>query len=451
MAIAHWNVKLCNLLLDRRMNTKLCDFGFAFYGSAKLALDAQFSTDILGTPPCMSPQLLMKVPYNLYKANIFATGVSLFLMFSEEYPLQRTTDQEVILAQQQRDYPQFLRSRFSQTMLAKGGIVATAKTSGPPKLQVLERKTRAKPSKTEHSKGLLTVSSKISPLKSFLSGSDSILLVYGQSGSVFKHQSPRPQILPQQQPKPEEYFSLSSQSNVKVMVSPRKTSPLSPIPPPEQRQNNCSQQQQTTSSATNGHYHYQPPSNNNSSANSIFASSSSSTTTTTSHSEAPTRGHRSRKQTLPQLDVSLPNPQNELPDSDDQEPATDEIPPQPPIASTSSSSSVASAPLPPPLPQNEPMLLPPVNALTCVTFFCRHCQRFPSLPGGQEAVDAHRNAHQGRQTSDANTGISRLPRYLPNAFAVSGVKRANDGAGVAGEIALAVEVGAGVGSGDSGS
>ncbi len=52
-----------------------------------------------------------QVPYNLYKANIFATGVSLFLMFSEEYPLQRTTDQEVILAQQQRDYPQFLRSR----------------------------------------------------------------------------------------------------------------------------------------------------------------------------------------------------------------------------------------------------------------------------------------------------------------------------------------------------
>ncbi|KAH9389460.1 Transcription factor COE1 [Tyrophagus putrescentiae] len=234
--------------------------------------------------------------------------------------------------------------------------VATAKTSGPPKLQTL--------------------------------------LVYGQSGSVFKHQSPRPQILPQQQPKPEEYLSLSFQSNVN--------------------------QQQSTSSATNGHHRYQPPSNNNSSANSTSASSSSSATTTTNHSEAPTRGHRSRKQTLPQLDVSPPNPQNELRDSDDQEQAADEVPlpppPPPPIVSTSSSSSVASAPLPPPPPQNELMLLPPVNAFTCVTFFCRHCRRLLSLPGGQEAVDAHRNAHQGRQTSDANTGISRLPRYLQKCF-----------------------------------
>ena len=52
-----------------------------------------------------------QVPYNPYKADIFATGVNLFLMLSEKYPLQRTTDWEVILAQQQRDYPQFLRSR----------------------------------------------------------------------------------------------------------------------------------------------------------------------------------------------------------------------------------------------------------------------------------------------------------------------------------------------------
>ena len=53
--------------------------------------------------------LVRQVPYNPYKADIFATGVSLFLMLSEKYPLQQTTDQEVILTQQQRDYPQFLR------------------------------------------------------------------------------------------------------------------------------------------------------------------------------------------------------------------------------------------------------------------------------------------------------------------------------------------------------
>lgn len=67
-------------------------------------------------------------------------------------------------------------------------------------------------------------------------------------------------------------------------------------------------------------------------------------------------------------------------------------------------------------------------------------------------MDAHRNAHQNQPSGSGNsTGISRLPRYLPNALAASGVKRANDGAGVAGEVAVAVEVGVGeVGSGDSG-
>ena len=42
--------------------------------------------------------LVRQVPYNPYKTDIFATGVSLFLMLSEKYLLQRTTDREVILA-----------------------------------------------------------------------------------------------------------------------------------------------------------------------------------------------------------------------------------------------------------------------------------------------------------------------------------------------------------------
>ncbi len=60
------------------------------------------------------------------------------------------------------------KMKFNQKKLSlvSSASVATVKISGPPKLQVLEQKTRAKPSKTEHSKGLLTVSAKISPLKS---------------------------------------------------------------------------------------------------------------------------------------------------------------------------------------------------------------------------------------------------------------------------------------------
>ncbi|KAH9403176.1 protein serine threonine kinase [Tyrophagus putrescentiae] len=132
IAFAHRDVKLCNLLLlDRRMNTKLCNFGFAFYGSAKLALDAQFSTDISALRRHVAAAA-HEGAVQPYKADIFATG---------------------------RDYPQFLRLWFPQTMSAKAkalielmlhpveesqkkvslvssASVATAKTSGPPKLQV---------------------------------------------------------------------------------------------------------------------------------------------------------------------------------------------------------------------------------------------------------------------------------------------------------------------------
>ncbi|KAH9398208.1 hypothetical protein TYRP_019217 [Tyrophagus putrescentiae] len=59
-----------------------------------------------------------------------------------------------------------MKSNQKKVLPVSSASMATAKTSGPPKLQVLERKTRAKPSKTEHSKGLLTVSAKIWPLKS---------------------------------------------------------------------------------------------------------------------------------------------------------------------------------------------------------------------------------------------------------------------------------------------
>lgn len=115
MAIAHRDVKLGNLLLDVRHNLKLCDFGFSFFGDRKLGSpdEQPRSTDILGTRPCMCPQLLEGVSYNPYKADIFAIGASLFLMLAEGYPYDRTIkDNSVLLEQQTQNYPQFLRSRF---------------------------------------------------------------------------------------------------------------------------------------------------------------------------------------------------------------------------------------------------------------------------------------------------------------------------------------------------
>jgi len=70
--IVHRDIKLENILVDKSMNIKLADFGFATNDHID-RLDS-----FLGSPAYMAPEILEGKIYNGKKTDIFALGVVLF-------------------------------------------------------------------------------------------------------------------------------------------------------------------------------------------------------------------------------------------------------------------------------------------------------------------------------------------------------------------------------------
>ena len=81
--ICHRDVKLENILVDDKGKVKLIDFGF----SAKCNENSKLTT-VCGTPPYMSPELAARMPYNGMSADIWALGVSLYLMLVGKFPFK---------------------------------------------------------------------------------------------------------------------------------------------------------------------------------------------------------------------------------------------------------------------------------------------------------------------------------------------------------------------------
>ena len=71
--ICHRDIKLENILVDKKYNPKICDFGFATFSKNKLKR-------YLGTPGYKSPQIVNNIPYNGFKNDIFSLGQALMTL-----------------------------------------------------------------------------------------------------------------------------------------------------------------------------------------------------------------------------------------------------------------------------------------------------------------------------------------------------------------------------------
>lgn len=80
--IYHRDIKLGNVLVMEDFNAKFIDFGFSVKGNGSLL------NTYCGTPCYMSPEILMKKPYNAIYADMWAMGVLIYRMVTGEQPFK---------------------------------------------------------------------------------------------------------------------------------------------------------------------------------------------------------------------------------------------------------------------------------------------------------------------------------------------------------------------------
>jgi len=81
--IAHKDVKLENICLDRKRRPVLIDFGFCEFSAPN-----QKSTRWDGTPEYASPEVLLNLPFDTQKADVYSLGVVLFILLTGLFPFE---------------------------------------------------------------------------------------------------------------------------------------------------------------------------------------------------------------------------------------------------------------------------------------------------------------------------------------------------------------------------
>ena len=79
--VAHLDLKLENILVDKDMNVKITDFGFSSYQDKRLECYG-------GTQSYMAPEIIELKAFDGHKADIFSLGVILFISVMGVFPFK---------------------------------------------------------------------------------------------------------------------------------------------------------------------------------------------------------------------------------------------------------------------------------------------------------------------------------------------------------------------------
>lgn len=108
--IAHLDIKPANVLLDKYGRAKLCDFGLARkdHGSSC----NQFS----GTRCFMAPEVVQKLPYNSFKADVWSLGMTLYFLAFKCLPFTNKVQWAQFVEYGQYKTPKFVNSEFKEIL-----------------------------------------------------------------------------------------------------------------------------------------------------------------------------------------------------------------------------------------------------------------------------------------------------------------------------------------------
>jgi serine/threonine protein kinase len=87
-SVAHRDIKLDNVLLDKKFNVKIIDFGFS-------TLNDEKSRVFCGTPSYMAPEIVGRKDYHGLNADIWALGILLYAMVCGKMPFKAYNDKEL--------------------------------------------------------------------------------------------------------------------------------------------------------------------------------------------------------------------------------------------------------------------------------------------------------------------------------------------------------------------
>ncbi|XP_034231688.1 testis-specific serine/threonine-protein kinase 1-like [Thrips palmi] len=117
--IAHRDLKCENVLLSRRFNVKLADFGFARY-----CVDADgrrvLSQTYCGSAAYAAPEVVSGTPYNPKLADVWSLGIILFIMLNARMPFDDVNLQKLLRDQVSRNWAFRSKVRGELSPLAKG-------------------------------------------------------------------------------------------------------------------------------------------------------------------------------------------------------------------------------------------------------------------------------------------------------------------------------------------